>query len=501
MPVDPTHTKYLIKATITADGVIEKPDIIGAVFGQTEGLLGNEMDLRDLQKGARIGRIEVDVQNNRGKSTGTIILPSAMDKVESAILAAALETIDRIGPAKAVVRVDKIEDQRISKRTQVMDRAKELLAMINDDPEQDTGRISDEVRSAVQVADIAKFRNTKIWCGPNVETGDSIIIVEGRSDVLNLLKFGIKNTIAVEGTNVPDEIKELTLEKTTTIFVDGDRGGELIARELLETCEVDFVARAPSTREVEELPHKLVMKCLKNKVTADQFISQNNINIKKDGDRAKPVAKKTVKPAGRRDDGDDNRSRGRGRGRRSDDDQDKPAGRRSDDDEQPARGRRSNDDQDKPARGRRSDDAEDRKPARGRSQAPDDKPARASRSDDEDKPRRAPAKKAAKKTVRKPDDPRTGLADSLAGLSGSLKANLLDDTGSIIRADLPVRELADTLKAGKDKVHTVVFDGVITQRLLDIAADRKVQTVVGVKMGNVSKVPDTVEILTRDDLN
>ncbi len=459
MPVDPTTTKYMIKASINADGVIERPDIIGAVFGQTEGLLGNEMDLRDLQKGARIGRIEVDVQNNRGKSTGHILLPSAMDKVESAILAAALETIDRIGPAKATVKVEEIQDTRVSKRNQVVERAKQLLASLNEDPSQDSGKIADEVRNAVQVAEIAKFRNTKIWCGPNVDDSDSIIIVEGRSDVLNLLKFGIKNTIAVEGTNVPQEIKDLTAEKTTTIFVDGDRGGELIARELLETCEVDFVARAPNTREVEELPHKLVMKCLKNKVTADQFISQHNLTIKKDKD-GKADAKPAAKPAPK---ADDKPARGRGRQTKKDDDEDK----------KPARGR---------GRQTKKDDDEDKKPARGR--------GRQTKVDD--KPKAAP---------KKGDDPRAQLRETLSNLSGSLKASLLDDAGSPVKDGLAVRELADTLKGGKDAVHTVVFDGVITQRLLDIAAEKKVQTVVGVKMGNVTKVPDTVEILTRDDLN
>lgn len=482
MPVDPTTTKYVIKATIKADGVIEKPDIIGAIFGQTEGLLGNELDLRDLQKGARIGRIEVEVDTSRGRSTGTILLPSAMDKVESAILAAALETIDRIGPAKATVTVDKVEDTRIAKRGQVVARAKELLATINEDPSQDSGRITDEVRNAVQVAEIGKFRNTKLWCGPNVDTADSIIVVEGRSDVLNLLKFGIKNTIAVEGTNVPQEVKDLTREKTTTIFVDGDRGGELIARELLETCEVDFVARAPNTREVEELPHKLVMKCLKNKMTAEQFISQHGLTIKRD-ENDKPTrqppqaqtqqsqpAQETAQQerrqqADKREDKDDEKS---GRGRR---------GRRG-------RGGRKDE-------GEEADEAEPSKPAPRRTET------REAREPREEKPRAAEKKPAPKKG----DDPRAGLRDTLSGLAGSLKATLLDDAGAAVKEGLAVRELADTLKAGKEQVHTVVFDGVITQRLLDIAADKKVATVVGVKMGNVTKVPDTVEILTKDDLN
>ncbi|MFA5945051.1 MAG: DNA primase DnaG, partial [Candidatus Thermoplasmatota archaeon] len=292
MVVDPSTTKYLIKASVQADGVVEKPDIIGAIFGQTEGLLGNELDMRDLQKSARIGRVEVEVDTRGGKTTGTILLPSALDKVESAILAAGLETIDRIGPAKAVIKVLSITDTRESRRKQVVDRAKELLSSINEAPGQDSDKIADEVRSAVQVAEITKFRNTKLPAGPNVDSSDSVILVEGRNDVMNLLKCGIKNAIAVEGTNIPDEIKELTKEKTTIVFVDGDRGGELIAKEILQTCEVDFVARAPPTREVEELPHKLVMKCLKNKSTADQFISQLGINISRPESSGKKQAPK-----------------------------------------------------------------------------------------------------------------------------------------------------------------------------------------------------------------
>ncbi len=436
MAVDPTTTKYIIRASIKADGIIEKPDIIGAIFGQTEGLLGNELDLRDLQKSARIGRIEVDVDQKGGKSTGTITLPSAMDKVESAILAAGLETIDRIGPAKAIITVDKVEDARTNRRQQVVDRAKELLSQINEDPAQDSSRIADEVRSAVQVAEIGKFRGTKLWCGPNVESSESVILVEGRNDVMNLLKCGIKNAVGVEGTNIPKEIQDLSREKTTTVFVDGDRGGELIAREIIQTCDVDFVARAPATREVEELPHKLVMKCLKNKLSVDQFTSQTGIVVK----------------------------RREGAGGK----------------EQPER----------PAR---------RTPAQGRGRAKQEAEPEVERERPARDSKKVPAKKVPAK--KKSDDPRAAFRDALGDLSGSLKAVLLDDAGKPIRSDLAVRELADILKTGKEKVATVVFDGVITQRLLDIAAEKKIATIVGVKMGNVTKVPDVVEILTRDDLN
>ena len=41
MNIDPTSSKYLIRASIRANGVVNKSDVVGAVFGQTEGLLGD----------------------------------------------------------------------------------------------------------------------------------------------------------------------------------------------------------------------------------------------------------------------------------------------------------------------------------------------------------------------------------------------------------------------------------------------------------------------------
>ena len=86
MDIDPSTTKYLIQARLATDGIVEKPDIVGAIFGQTEGLLGDELDLRDLQKSGRIGRIEVEVASTKGKSEGTVYVPSSLDQVETAIL-------------------------------------------------------------------------------------------------------------------------------------------------------------------------------------------------------------------------------------------------------------------------------------------------------------------------------------------------------------------------------------------------------------------------------
>ncbi|MFP4197347.1 MAG: DNA primase DnaG, partial [Methanomassiliicoccales archaeon] len=240
MNIDPSTTKYMIKARLSAEGIVEKPDVVGAIFGQTEGLLGDELDLRDLQKSGRIGRIEVDVNSKQGKSDGEILIPSSLDQVETVILAAALETIDRVGPCKAKINVDTIEDVRIAKRSRIIERARHLLGDLIKQSKSSGIDLTESVRQSVQMEEIIHYGREKLPSGPNVGESDAVIVVEGRSDVLNLLRSGIKNAIAVEGTNVPRTIAELSKERIITAFVDGDRGGELILRELFQVAEVDF---------------------------------------------------------------------------------------------------------------------------------------------------------------------------------------------------------------------------------------------------------------------
>ncbi len=283
LSLDPSAAKYLIKARIKVDGVVDKSDVIGAIFGQTEGLMGEELDLRDLQKSARIGRIEVELKANRGKSEGTLTLTSALEKVETAIISAGIESVDRIGPCKAEIKVDKVEDIRIAKRKRLADRAKEILTEMIKQSKEEMPDLAEEIRQSVHVEEILYYGPENLPAGPNIEKSDAIIIVEGRNDVVNLLRHGIKNAIAVEGTNIPKTIIELCNEKIATAFVDGDRGGELVLRELLQVADIDFVARAPPTREVEELPYKLVMKALKNKIPAEQYMENMGMKKKKIG--------------------------------------------------------------------------------------------------------------------------------------------------------------------------------------------------------------------------
>ena len=262
--------KYIIHANITIEGVVDRPDVIGAIFGQTEGLLGSDLELRELQKSGRIGRIEVNLNTKSGKTSGEIIIPSSLDKAETSIVGAAIEIIERIGPCNAKVQVDKIEDVRISKRESVIGRAKTLLKNLMDKSMPDSQELSDEVAHSVRMMEIQTYGKERLSAGPGVEESDEVILVEGRADVLTLLKHGFKNVIAMNGTSVPQTIVDLGKQKVLTVFVDGDRGGKLIVQELLGSVEIDYVTKAPDGKEVEELTKKEIHKALRGKITAEQ---------------------------------------------------------------------------------------------------------------------------------------------------------------------------------------------------------------------------------------
>ncbi len=268
--ISPVSSKYIVNSTIEIEGVVDRPDVIGAIFGQTEGLLGEDLELRELQRSGRIGRIEVNIDTKGGKSIGTIVIPSSLDKAETAIVAAALEIIQRIGPCNAKVKVQNIEDVRVSKRSFVIERAKQLLKQLMDKVMPDSSEIAEEVAHSVRVMEICEYGKERLPAGPSIDDSDEIIVVEGRADVLTLLKHGFKNVIAMNGTSVPQTIIELSHRKDLVAFVDGDRGGNLIIRDLLNVAEIDFVTRAPDGKEVEELAKKEIHKALRSRVTAEQ---------------------------------------------------------------------------------------------------------------------------------------------------------------------------------------------------------------------------------------
>jgi len=372
-------TKYLIHAQINANGIVEKPDVVGAIFGQTEGLLSNDLDLRELQKTGRIGRIKVNITSRGGKSKGEIIIPSSLDRVETAILAASLETINRVGPCEAYIQVTKVEDVRAVKRKKVVERAKEIYATMMEEVAPESLKMIEEVKEAMRVHEITEYGEEKLPAGPNVATSDAILVVEGRSDVLNLLKHGIKNAIAVEGVNIPKTVAELTHKKTATAFVDGDRGGELILKELLQVADIDYVTRAPKGKEVEELGKDEIMVALRNKVPVEQIYHELGM----------------------------------------------------------------------------------------------------------------PAK--SKKT----EDKMLLLKNILTELEGSGNAEILDDALNILK-EVRVENLYDELKHVNNHPYAIVFDGVITQRLVDMSHEKGVKYLVAIRSGEIVKKPQEIKIITNN---
>jgi DNA primase len=225
--------------------------------------------LRDLQRTGRVGRIDVQIASRKGETRGDIYIASSLDRAETAILAASLETIDRVGPCVARVRVESIEDIRVSKRRHIVDRAKQLLVDSFEEGTINSNVLIDEVRETMRMEKIITIGEDKVPAGPNVPDSDAIIVVEGRADVLNLLRYGIKNAVGVEGTSISRTIIDLCEKKTTTAFLDGDRGGDLILRELLQLAEIDYVAYAPRGKSVEDLSRKEITKSLRNKIPVE----------------------------------------------------------------------------------------------------------------------------------------------------------------------------------------------------------------------------------------
>ncbi|MEM0084991.1 MAG: DNA primase DnaG [Candidatus Methanomethylicia archaeon] len=376
----PITAKYNVTMGFEVDGIVEKPDIIGAIFGQTEGLLGEELDLRELQRTGRISRIEVKLNNEGGKTIGEIIIPSSLDKAETALIIAAIETIDKVGPCTAKFYLKSIEDLREKKREQIIERAKEILDKWKKEKEVDTQEILEKIIKEVRALDIIKFGEDQLPAGPNVAVDDTIIIVEGRADVINLLKHGYKNAIAIEGASIPKTIIELSKTKTTIAFVDGDRAGELILKELLQVADIDYIAQAPPGKEVEELTAKEISKCLSNIIPAKEYFEQQT------------------------------------------------------------------------------------------------------------------RKHVEKIKVALPEN----IEEKVKEHIGTLKATLYDEKGEKIK-ETSVRDLIFEIQQ-QNKVYGIIFDGVITQRIIDTAGEKDVKYIIGARIGSVVRRPPSITILTFDDV-
>jgi DNA primase len=425
--------KYRITAIIATDGVVERSDVVGAVYGQTEGLLGDELDLRSLQRSAKVSRLNVEIESENGQSVGSLEIGSRLDRPETAILAAALETIDQIGPCSATVEVEAIDDVRTAKRREVADRAKELLATgFQDglDPED----IITEVQESARVGRITTYEG--LPAGPGVATSDAVIVVEGRADVRRLLSFGVKNAIAVEGTNVPDAVATLSRNRTTTALLDGDRGGKLLLRELRQVADVDYVAFVPEDRSVENLDHDSVKNALRDKTPVDSLPSPEE-----------PVSETPTPEA------DDDPAGGLPHDEGSD----------SEDTGTDAVG----DDAEKAGTDAVRDDAgTDTTTVSGGSEG-------GSPDDDGDAPET--------------------LAEHVVAVRDTGTIRLLG-TGHDLLEGRPMEDAFDVIEGAEPVPTTVVLDGTLTQRLLDVASQRGVGQVIARRTGEFAKQPANVRV-------
>jgi DNA primase len=490
--------KYHIHAEIRTSGVVERSDVVGAIFGQTEGLLGDELDLRDLQEASKIGRIDVSVNSEGGRSFGTVTITSSLDRVETAVLAAALETIERVGPCRADCTIIGIEDARAAKRRELVDRATQLLADIEDET-MTSENLIDAVRQRARVEDITEYEG--LPAGPRVADSDAIIVVEGRADVRRLLRFGIKNAIGVEGTDVPDAVARLTRERTTTAFLDGDRGGDLILRELEQVGDVDYVAFAPSGQSVEDLDRSAIMAALRKKVPYDQALDAESPREAfappeetADSPSAEERVKSTINDANDRD-VDPPQEAG---DEQVDAD---PASTPTDADDEPAETHTA---RESSADGGVAQQAVT--PAEDGAAAGDQvTPTGAEPDEAETGDAAATPEETTDQSAEEPDDESTAtppqtLNDHVDAVIGADtgQARLLDAEFQIAD-EVDAEDAFDAVADADDPPHSVVLDGTVTQRLLDVAAQRGVGQIIGRSAGEFVKQPASVRVRAVDE--
>lgn len=435
--ISPVSAKYIVHAQIQIEGVVERPDVIGSVFGQTEGLLGADLELRELQRSGRIGRIEVELDTKGGKSNGSIIIPSSLDKTETVLIAAALETIERIGPCNSRVKVDNVEDIRISKRKAVIERAKELLGKLTHNVLPDSRDIRDEVADSIKLMEITEYGKDRLPAGPGIDESDEIIVVEGRADVLNLLKNDIKNCIALNGTSVPQTVIDLSKRKIITVFVDGDRGGDLIIRELSMVAEIDYVVKAPDGKEVEEITKKEIHKALRSKVAVEQAKMEIKLENHRRELNHRDYRKELEKPREMRE-------------------------------------------------------------TAGKDYRRDFQKNNFVRREDLDFRRKQIIQKPALKkfVLKKGEEER--FREMLDDLIGTKGAYLLDD-GANILGKVPMSELGSTIESLNSGIYAIVFDGSITKEIVSMAEKNDVKCIVGMD-SNVNPEETRVSIVANKNL-
>ncbi len=480
--------KYVVEARFDINGLVEKPDIIGAVFGQTEGLLGNSLDLRELQKNGKIGRIEINTSSSGSKTFGKLFLPSSLGRVETCILGAAIESVDRVGPFETAFKVEQINDTRDDKRKKIINRAKELVKNLLNTEIPDSKEISDLVESDVKASIIGTYGVDSLPAGPDVSKDEDVIIVEGRADVVTLLKSDIANCIAIGGASgtVPKTVIDLCGAKEATIFIDGDRGGEMIVKNLIGVADVDFVARAPDGKEVEELTRKEIIKALRSKVPLEQFLQQNRIKDTRQDNHNHGYDKRDQRRPGRFDQRNN-----------------RPPFRESEDTNIPSPSTIVNN-----LRNSTHTESESREREFGSQRTQENghderygKDAGSlgiksidgeSEPESEDIPSIGQQPTVAPKT----NFPNGKYVSSLEELHNTLRGRLYGSDGTLIK-EVPIRELIQSIQ-DSHSAHAVVFDGIITQRLVELSYRQGVKEIYGIRSSQVSRTFPDLGIYTSE---
>lgn len=535
---DNSTTKYEIRASFEIDGIVEKPDIIGGIYGQTDGLLSENLDIRELQKTGRIGRINVELRSIRGKTSGKIFIPTSLSRMETAILAATLETVDRVGPCSCTVKLDEIIDVRISKRQSIVDRASEIIRQWDQNVSPFSTNITSEVErtaktSPVKASQVVSISDEGFSAGPGFEKQKKTILVEGRADVVNLLKYGIDNTIAVNGTSIAPKLIKLISKKTVTAFLDGDRGGDLILKELLQVSHIEYVARAPFKKEVEDLNKRETLKALDNAVPLNKAIFltgvDEGITVKEFLEKSKPPRKKlrlgsksrktepkkekikqqdtsvkVVKPTPTSRKTTVDKGKARTVKTKADVKVDKtprtpapsksvasatsPTSSRTTTQKRPP-GRPSS----RPPSRSSSTRPSSRPPSRSSSTRPSSRPPSRSSGRPPGRPSgRTGTSRPPRREIRKVELSEH-LSKAVKEIKTKLEAIVFDEADKeILRSS--AAEIFDNL--GKiEKGEVLVIDGVITQRLLERSKDKGISTVIGARKGEISKKPTNVKIV------
>ena len=283
--------------------------------------------------------------------------------------------------------MEKIEDIREARRKIIIDRAKEILHRWNIESMPSVDEVYKEISDTMKVGKVEKYGPEDLPAGPGLEAAKEIIVVEGRADIINLMRCGIFNTVALEGAKVPDSIKKITKEKTATALLDGDRGGDLILKELIQVTNVKFVGRAPRGKEIEECNCKEIAEALDNRLPIAEAAGAS---------KPAPTTQKKIQV-----------------------------------------------------------------PERVKVEVPDT------------------------------------ITQAAKALVGTLEAVLLSDKLELIER-LPVSQLAEKLSQATG-VDTVVFDGIITQRIVDIAADKNIKRIVASRVSEAVKPALNVELVTFQD--